>query len=182
MLDEDKRTAANMTVTLSTQLMAASLAVIAVEGAIYTFVSDKRIPSGWFTLFVLLVFLFFLSSIYMGGRGVNRVRKAVSDGTWTIESVRDEFAWQALLGVLGILFLFVSLATAGKTKEETMQQDLSNLRHTVEKQQQYLGEFEKQLDGLRRQDLSKLTQTIEKQQQLVDGFQKQLDKSKGKPR
>jgi heme/copper-type cytochrome/quinol oxidase subunit 1 len=170
-----------MTVTLSTQLMAASLAVIAIEGAVYTFVNDKRIPSGWFTVFVILVFLFFLMSIYVGGKGVNKVRKAVFDGNWTINLVRDEFAWQALLGVLGIICLFVSLVTAGKTKEETMQQDLSNLRYTVEKQQQYLGGVEKQLEELKQQDLSNLTQTIEKQQQLLNGFQKQLENSRGKP-
>ncbi len=151
MLDEDKRAAANITVTLSTQLMAASLAVIAVEGAIYTFVNDKRIPSGWFTVFVILVFFFFLLSIYMGGRGVNKLRKAVFDGTWTIDLVKNEFAWQAFLGVLGIICLFVSLATAGKAKEENMQQDLSNLRQTVEKQQQLLNGFEKQLEELKKQ-------------------------------
>lgn len=181
MLDEDNRTAANMTVTLSTQLMAASLAIIAVEGAIYTFVNDKRIPSGWFTVFVVLVFLFFLLSIYMGGRGVNKVRKAVSDGTWTINLVRDEFAWQALLGVLGIMCLFVSLATAGKTKEETIQQDMSNLSHTIEKQQQGLDGFEKRLEELKEQDLSNLRQTIEKQQQVLDGLKKQLEKCKKRP-
>jgi hypothetical protein len=150
MLCEDQRTAANMTVTLSTQLMAASLAVIAVEGAIYTFVNDKRLTSFAFTASVLFCFLFFMLSIYTGGRGVNEVRKAVFTGNWTIDKVKNPFALQAFFGVLGLICLFMSLTLPGKPKEESTQQDLTNLKATVEKQQQAVDTLKKQLEEIHR--------------------------------
>ncbi len=151
MLDENQRTAANMTVTLSTQLMAASLAVIAVEGAIYTFVNDKRIPSGIFTTSVICCFLFFVLSIYMGGRGVNAVRKAVFQGNWTIECVKKPFAWQAFLGVLGLICLILSITFAGKPKEEITQQEVANLKAASERQKQAIEELNKQIIELQSQ-------------------------------
>lgn len=147
MLDEDKRAAANMTVTLSTQLMTASLAIIAVEGAVYTFVLDKRTPTNLFTFLVMLVFFFFILSIYMGGRGVNKVRKAVFDGSWKINDVRDEFAWQALLGVVGLVCLFLSLSQTGKSKEDSTQQELSNLKVAVEQLKQSRADSEKRAEA-----------------------------------
>lgn len=150
MLCEDQRTAANMTVTLSTQLMAASLAVIAVEGAIYTFVNDKRITGGAFTASVLFCFLFFMLSIYAGGKGVNKVRKAVFKGNWTIDKVKNPFALQAFFGVLGLLCLFMSLTLTGKPKEESTQQELTSLKVTVEKQQQAVDSLKKQLEEIHR--------------------------------
>lgn len=151
MLNEDLRAAANMTVTLSTQLMTASLALLAVEGAIFTFANDKRTPGGGFTISVGLCFLFLMASLYMGGRGINKVRKAVAAEDWSINKVRDEFAWQAVLGFLGLMCLILSLFLTGKPKEENMQQDLTNMKTMIEKQQQVVNGLEKQLGELRDQ-------------------------------
>jgi hypothetical protein len=60
---EDQRTAVGMTVTLSTQLMAASLAMIAVLGAVATFIADRRQVSAWFYVIFVAAFLSFVNEL-----------------------------------------------------------------------------------------------------------------------
>jgi hypothetical protein len=56
-MNEDQRAAANATVTLSTQLVAASVAVLAIVGAFGVFAYDKRDVPGWSILLLILTFL-----------------------------------------------------------------------------------------------------------------------------
>ncbi len=66
---EDGKTAVSMWVTLSSQVIAATLAIIAIEGAFVTYVLDKRLPGLGFYLFIVLSIISLVFSILNGGRG-----------------------------------------------------------------------------------------------------------------
>lgn len=110
--DDDTRAAANITVSLSTQLIAAALAMLAAEGAFIAFVLGNRQVHWHFYLLALLTFLAFAGSIYFGGSGLHATRVAVFDGSWELATGIKSFVGQTLSAIAGIL-LFVVLFVSG---------------------------------------------------------------------
>ncbi len=105
---EDKKTAVNIGVTLSTQLISASLSMIAIIGALIVFVIDKRETSIAFFICFSLGFLFFLLSIIKGGKGINIVRNQGYDHNWNLSCSKSFFNSQAIFNLLGIIFCLSS--------------------------------------------------------------------------
>jgi hypothetical protein len=128
--DEDRRAAATMTVSLSTQLITAVLAILAAEGAYITFVLGNRIVNGIFYLLAVLTFLSFVLSIYFGGSGLHTSRVAVYSGRWNLQTGMGSFSRQtaaALVGIVFFLLLFIcGLSLPPQDKAEDQTTTLSN--------------------------------------------------------
>src|SRR4051812_3987035 len=92
---EEKRAAASMEVTLSSQVITAALAVMAVEGAFVTYVLDKRLPGAAFYILTVLSALLLIFSIINGGVGVRRLTEAGFKGEWASNDASNCFGRQS---------------------------------------------------------------------------------------
>ena len=88
---ENKKDAVNIGVTLSTQLISASLTMIAVLGAFATFIIDKREVGFLFYVLIGISFLSFIASIFIGGKGIDKARKSGFDGKWNLDDTKQPF-------------------------------------------------------------------------------------------
>lgn len=125
----DKKDAVNIGVTLSTQLIAASLAMIAVVGTFAAFVIDKRNVGWGYYLIAGGAFFSFVISIFLGGKGIDKARKDGFASNWNLANTKSYFNRQALFCLLGIV-LFTFSVFFGKEKDD----GLKNKVDTLEKQ------------------------------------------------
>jgi|SRR5687767_4174798 len=146
---EDQRTAVSLWVTLSSQVIAATLALIALQGAFTTFVLDKREPSFSFYLIVVVTFLLFIFSILSGGVGIDKMTVKGSTGTWNLDTGRPYFRRQTVVCLLGVLLFFLSLFFSGSTKAEPQSENVKLLQQQVAAQQTKLDSAFGQLEKLR---------------------------------
>jgi hypothetical protein len=164
---EDKRTAVSLWVTLSSQVMGATLALIAVEGAFTTFVLDKRLPPFWFFILVPATLLALIVSILNGGVGISKMTKEGSAGNWCLNIGAPYFKRQTFLCLLGVVLFFVSLFCSGPTKEETQAKEFKALQDKIEKQDLQLNRTLSELQQLRndltftREEVNRVKQQVE---------------------
>jgi hypothetical protein len=161
---EDKRAAASMEVTLSSQVITAALAVMAVEGAFITYVLDKRQPGAAFYILTVLSALLLIFSILNGGVGVKRLTEAGFKGEWGSNDASNCFGRQSLACLAGVLLLFFAVVFGGATKEDDAAKDLRALRGRLQAAESKNGEFASQLDELRSksEELRLLKERVDK--------------------
>jgi hypothetical protein len=172
---EDKRTAVSLWVTLSSQVMGATLALIAVEGAFTTFVLDKRLPPFWFYLIVTLTLLLFIVSILNGGAGISRMTREGEAGRWGLDVGAPYFKRQTLLCLLGVLLFFASLFFSGPTKEESQAAEIKTLQDKTQKQELQLNGALSELQMLRT-DLNSSKEDVNGLRQKVEQLRQQCKK------
>lgn len=128
---ENERTAVNIGVSLSTQLISASLSMMAIVGALLVFAIDKREGTIGFYILFCFGFLFFLLSVFKGGKGIDIVRKEGYNKNWNLDCSKKYFNKQALFNILGIIFCLSSyFLTNPKIDEHTL--ELRNLNTNIE--------------------------------------------------
>jgi hypothetical protein len=130
-VSEDQRSAVGISVTLSSQLIAAALAMIAVAGAFTTLVVDKRITGGLFWFFIGGSFLCFVISIFAGGRGVTAARDTGFAGNWTLNAGKNWFNGQAIACIGGLTLFVAALLASSKTKDDPTQGALTSVASNV---------------------------------------------------
>jgi len=159
--EENKKTAVSMWTTLSAQVMTASLAVIAVEGAFITFVLDKWIPSNWFYLFLVLSVFIFIFSILNGGVGISRMAKSGYQDDWSLDKGTTQFRLQALSCLFGFIFFFISVFFIGSNKEEIQKREARETQNREANEKKVNQEnLQKQIEDLNLQ-IKFLTNEIE---------------------
>jgi hypothetical protein len=168
---EDKRTAVSLWVTLSSQVMGATLALIAVEGAFTTFVLDKRLPPFWFYLLVTATLLLLIVSILNGGVGISKMTKEGSAGNWCLNVGAPYFKRQTFLCLLGVVLFFASLFFSGPTKEESQATEVKTLQEKMQKQELQMNAAQSELQGLRN-DLSSTKEEVKGLRQKVEQSQR----------
>jgi hypothetical protein len=128
---EDQRTAAGMTVTLSSQLIAAALGMLALEGAYVAFVLGTRVVAPWFGLIAVVSGSCFIASIFVAGKGITKVRDGGFDGQWSITEGKGLFNSQAILCLLGLALFLFAILWRGKPVENSVQQSLDRLNRRL---------------------------------------------------
>jgi hypothetical protein len=113
----DKDTA-GITVNLGTQLINVAIAVLALSGAFYTFILDKKDATTPFYVFYILVFVFLLVSMFFGSLGIDAVKRNGEKDIWITNQTgkTNWFSWQAIFLVLGIICIGI-LPFLGKEKK-----------------------------------------------------------------
>ena len=135
MPNDDQRAAVAIEGTLSGQVMSASLAMIAIEGALVTFILDKRDVGTAFYVVYLLSFGCFILSIISGGKGIARLSKAGFGGNWSLGTAKDAFNLQALLTLVGsILFLVSVVFLSGRSKSNSDKEDIRIIKEMTRRQ------------------------------------------------
>lgn len=147
----DQKDAVQIGVTLSSQIISASLAMIAVIGAFATFVLDKREVGNFYYALIFGAFLCFVLSIYFGGKGINRARIDGFEGLWEISVTKKFFNLQATILLVGVILFIISTFTG--TEKETNQKFNSELSKINELQRK---------DSLNTIEIFKLKEEISK--------------------
>ncbi|QHS59925.1 hypothetical protein [Chitinophaga agri] len=130
-MNEDKREAVNIGITISSQLISAALAMITVLGAFAVFIIDKREVHFWYYFLAGLSFISFVASIVAGGKGINKARVDGYSGNWYIHTTKDAFNWQALFCLAGLIF-FITSIFIGKEKSTHPDQAIQQLTSQID--------------------------------------------------
>lgn len=176
---DDKRVAAIAAITLSGQLITASLAMITIEGAFFTFIVDKSSINIGFYLLAITIFICFIVSVVLGGKGINEVYKRGYGGVWDPTSETNSFNYQAFFNIAGlILFTLLCIFSAfpkdNKTEEQikTLNELMKHsnmreqiLRQKIEDQKQQL-ETQKQKLQEHQKNIQEINNFIEKENKL----------------
>ncbi|MCX2745325.1 hypothetical protein OO013_15715 [Mangrovivirga sp. M17] len=117
--EQHKKDAVLISVGLSSQLIAASLAFIAITGGIVTFVLTNRTPTCWFYTLYSFALIAFVVSMYFGGKGIQLVKKSGESGNWKTKDNIDPnwFDYQTKSILFGIV-IAVFLPFTGEPKEK----------------------------------------------------------------
>lgn len=158
---EDRRLATEIFVNLSTQLMAASLAMIAVEGAFVTFFIDKNKVIPLFFAASLASFVFFVLSIYFGGLGINDLAKSGFQGDWDLNISKARFNRQAIFCILGLIAFLFSWLLNGNSSSSDLEKSISALNSQIQIQKTEVQDsknkilsFERKLNILEKANLN----------------------------
>ena len=115
---ENKRFAIDIGVTLSSQIINACLSMLAIIGATFIFIIDKRETSLMFYILISLGFLFFIYSIIIGGKGIDVIRKKSFVDQLELDSSKKYFNQQAKSCLLGLITCLISLFFTKKIENE----------------------------------------------------------------
>lgn len=118
---ENKRFAIDIGINLSGQLINASLSMLAIIGALFIFIIDKREISIGFYVLMSISFLSFVSSIFLGGKGINKIRKKSFKDKLKLKYSKKLFNFQAILCIVGILSCLLSFSFTKKSEEDLNQ-------------------------------------------------------------
>lgn len=127
MPNEDKRAAVAVLTNLSGFIISASLAMLAIEGALFAFVLGNRDVSSGYYWASIAAFLFFVLSIVFGGWGTTKTAEKLAAGTWTVSVGSSDFNLQALFSFLGLLAFIGSALLSGSPKAADSQSHLTEL-------------------------------------------------------
>lgn len=126
---ENQRLAVNTGVTLSGNLISACLSMIAIIGATFLFVIEKR-EVGWlFYWLISLSFLMFILSIIYGGKGIDIARKKAYEGLLNLDFSKSKFNLQAIFCILGIFFCILSYVFTSEKVEKN--EEIKNLNENI---------------------------------------------------
>lgn len=162
----DKQKAVGITVTLSSQLIAAALAVLAVEGAFAAYALAERSVRPEFPWVISISALFFVVSIFVAGKGITEARDAGFEGSWDISVGRNKFNWQAICLVLGLLLFAIAAATSGATGKSLTDQHMLDMQTEIRL-------LATQVEGLEHQSAI-LAADVSVQRQAIDALSEQL--------
>lgn len=124
---ENKRFAIDIGINLSGQLINASLSMLAIIGALFIFIIDKRDTSTLFYVLMAISFISFIVSIFLGGKGINIIREKSFKGKLKLKYSRKFFNLQAIFCIIGILTCIASFIFTSKNEEDLNQiKELNN--------------------------------------------------------
>lgn len=120
---EDKRTAAGIHASISSQIFGASLVLIGVLIG-YLDIKDIEYSSTPGILTFLSIFLLLLST-FIAGKGLQKLRDNGINGNWSLDGLHIYFRLQTILNYICIvLFLIIVFKTNNESKEEKFQSKL----------------------------------------------------------
>jgi hypothetical protein len=162
----DKRRAVEITVTLSSQLIAAALAMLAVEGALVTYALAERVVHPAFPWVISISFLSFAASIFVAGKGITEARDKGFEGKWHTLIGRNKFNWQAICLLIGLSLFAISAAVSGPTRKTLIDEQLHDMQAEV------CG-LKTQVEGF-EQEFRIIATEVAEQRLAVDSVQEEL--------
>jgi hypothetical protein len=149
---DDKKDSANISVGLSSQLIAASLTFVAILGGLITFVLDKKNPTTFFYILYVCSFIAFIGSIFCGGKGIQFVKKNGESGNWITkdDTKTNWFSLQSYLVLAGIIIVaFLPFIGEEKQPDDT---EIIELKALIKESQKN--------DSILNVEIDKLVETI----------------------
>jgi ABC-type multidrug transport system fused ATPase/permease subunit len=159
--EENERTAIGIGITLSGQLITATLALLAVAGTFVVYIIDKWRVGIVFYVLIILTLLSSVTSMIYGGKGINLAREKGHAGDWGLKLTKKQFNRQALFGILSIIFFLVSIfcghpktddteasQAALKTRIEHLELQDSTERSALQQQQADIRSLRRKVDSI----------------------------------
>lgn len=106
--------------TISVQLMQAALTMISVMSAVTVYILENQNVKFYYYIILLISFMFFVLSIFFGGKGLTNLEKGRTSGNW--------FNRQAITAFLEIV-LFCTSMFLGKRKADTIEMKLNKIEN-----------------------------------------------------
>src|SRR5215207_6304039 len=131
MNEEDKRAAVAISLNLSTQIIAAALALLAVEGAYAGYALGGRQVKSGFIFACSLSTALVVASIFIAGKGITAARNAGYSGSWDLNVGKNHFNWQAMLCLLALLSFGIALLLSGPSNEDAIKDKVLGLQSTM---------------------------------------------------
>ena len=128
-MPEDKKSAVQISITLSSLIMQAALAILSIEAAYVAYALTNRETSIWFGLSAIITAICFVVSIFKAGKAITQCRNDGFKGNWDISSGKDLFNQQAVYCLIGLIFLFFTFLLSGNPKETDLNSKFSNLEN-----------------------------------------------------
>ena len=180
MPNEDKRAAAAVLTNLSGFIISASLAMLAIEGALFAFVLGNRDFSFWYILASVLAFIFFVTSIVCGGWGTTQTAEELAGSTWNASVANGWFSAQAGFAFAGLILFIGSALLSGSPKETEIERLLSEQAVKINTLDTAIEAITTSYCDLREvpQSLEKLDHTMT---QRIEGIEKLIDAQNKKP-
>ncbi len=129
----DLHLAVDISVTLSTQIITASLVLLTILGAFVAFVLAEREPSEWFRLCSVAAGLSIVASMWVAGIAISKASNAAWSGKFDLESARYFFNLQTLLALIGILFFSIVLVVFGESLRKQEKSEFVGIEEKLEK-------------------------------------------------
>ncbi|MBW7884482.1 MAG: hypothetical protein H3C34_17950 [Caldilineaceae bacterium] len=133
---EDRRAAVNVSITLSSQLIAAALAGLTVLAAYVAYVLSERETPPVFGISALLAAAAFIASIFVAGRAITASRDRGFAGDWSLAAGKSLYNLQALLCIGGILLFGVVLLASGAPRAAQLERTVQTLEQRLEQLEQ----------------------------------------------
>lgn len=127
----DQRTAVQISVTLSGQLWTAAMAMLAIEGAYYSFAHVNRSVSTWFDSLALLALISFVYSMIQVGRGATKSRDDGYKAEWNLRIGKPHFNRQAISCYVGLCFFTAMVLASLEPKENKIEERLAELERRI---------------------------------------------------
>ena len=103
--------------------------MIAIIGAIFFFVIEKREVDWLFYSLISLSFFAFIFSIVLGGKGIDIARKKAYQNVLDLDCSKSKFNLQAVFCLLGIFFCILSYAFTSEKVENN--EELKKLNENI---------------------------------------------------
>jgi hypothetical protein len=136
--DDNKRAAIAFSVSLSGQLIAASMATLAVEGAYVWYALGARVTLPGFELFAVLTAASIAISVFAAGKGITAARDAGFADSWDLEAGKAQFNIQTVALLLALTFLAITFTRSGPSKQSMTDQRIDSINQTILQLQQDL--------------------------------------------
>jgi outer membrane murein-binding lipoprotein Lpp len=133
MADEDKRSAISFSITLSSQLISAALAMLAVEGAYVGYALGSREPNILFVPLATVAAMAFIVSVFIAGKAITAARDAGFSGGWSLDAGKSQFNWQAVLLLVALGLLGATFLASGRSKESILEMKVEGLRNDIQR-------------------------------------------------
>jgi hypothetical protein len=114
MTPDDKRAAVGISVGLSGQLMAASLALLGILGAYVSYVLAERESGVFFLVAAAMAAAAFSISAFIAGKAITKDRNAGYAGDWSLTAAKSLYNAQAALLLVGLLAFAAALGSTGR--------------------------------------------------------------------
>jgi len=151
---EDERAAVAFSVTLSSQLISASMTTLAVEGAYVWYALGARETLSGFEVLAAAAAVGIATSIFAAGKGITAARNAGFAASWSTNAGKAQFNFQGIALLIALLLLSAMFLRSGPTKQSELEKkvqkmigEISALHVDIGKQSMLQVETRKNLEG-----------------------------------
>jgi peptidoglycan hydrolase CwlO-like protein len=155
MSNNDQKDAVGHAIHLSSQLITAALAILAILGAYVAFALGNRLVGFGFYSASAISFIVFILSIFLAGRGIATSYSKGAKGDWNVIHGDHLFNSQAILCAIGLIAFFAAVLfsitpapSATQDKLQSIDNRIAELSGEIKKMNGHAEKYNQKIDTL----------------------------------